>query len=485
MAVEHFDEGVYASNLWFDSEAGYQYPNRPLYAPPLVPFLIECSLLLFGPQGMAPMLPSLVAGCATIPLVWWAARNWFGPAAGLASAALAATCEIHVLFSRAALTDVLLCFWWLAAVAFAERAFRRARYDWAFAAGVLAGLAWWTKYNGWLVMGVAIGGAACWLACGRGDRKRMSRIALAAAILAATAFAVWSPVWIGLESFPGGYGAVAENHAKYFVGLDGWLTSAKSQLGAVWVLDGPWSLLGLAIALFATGLSKGKPSAPVQHGPGGWMLLVWFVGLSFATPFYHPYPRLALPWIVAVWLGAGALLRWLSARFASARWALPVGGAVILSAAIGLWIARPNSAAGVHSAWQPRSGIRTAAEKILQDVSAPADSSEARIIFVYAEPALVFHLNAAQLDAENRNVVAPLADLEFGEIPPHAQVFLAHGLHAEQSADFLAQMNKIRDRYVLRKEFSYLVSDLVLSDHFSPADWEKNRNQAIKLYRVK
>ena len=51
IAVEHFDEGVYASNLWFTAEEGYRYPDRHLYAPPLLPSLIEWSLLIFGTAG--------------------------------------------------------------------------------------------------------------------------------------------------------------------------------------------------------------------------------------------------------------------------------------------------------------------------------------------------------------------------------------------------------------------------------------------------
>ena len=33
LAIEHFDEGVYASNVWFGSEDAYEYPYRYLYAP--------------------------------------------------------------------------------------------------------------------------------------------------------------------------------------------------------------------------------------------------------------------------------------------------------------------------------------------------------------------------------------------------------------------------------------------------------------------
>src|ERR1041385_3954020 len=56
LAVEHFDEGVYASNVFFDSERGEpHYPNQHLYAPPLVPLLIEFPLVLLGFSNAAAM----------------------------------------------------------------------------------------------------------------------------------------------------------------------------------------------------------------------------------------------------------------------------------------------------------------------------------------------------------------------------------------------------------------------------------------------
>ena len=54
MAVEHFDEGVYASNIWFGEATNYQFPNRHLYAPPLLPYLIEWSVIFLGQAVLLP-----------------------------------------------------------------------------------------------------------------------------------------------------------------------------------------------------------------------------------------------------------------------------------------------------------------------------------------------------------------------------------------------------------------------------------------------
>ena len=130
MAVEHFDEGVYASNLWFGADDGFRYPNRHLYAPPLLPALTEWSMILLGPSHVGCMLVSLLAGGLTIGLIWWVAGEWFGEEAALAAATLAGLSDFHILYSRTVLTDVLLCFWLLLAVYLTGETYRRGRGGW-------------------------------------------------------------------------------------------------------------------------------------------------------------------------------------------------------------------------------------------------------------------------------------------------------------------------------------------------------------------
>src|SRR5262245_56218907 len=88
-AVEHFDEGVYASNLYF-GPPDYVYPQQRFYAPPLLPALIEAGMIAGLPPNLAALMPSFLAGCGTIAAVWWFGRSWFAPEVGLAAAALVA-----------------------------------------------------------------------------------------------------------------------------------------------------------------------------------------------------------------------------------------------------------------------------------------------------------------------------------------------------------------------------------------------------------
>lgn len=256
LAIEHFDEGVYASNLWFP-DSGFKYPDQHLFAPPLVPSLIEWSILICGEQSWASFLPSLLLGTLTVPLVWWIGRNWFGSSAGIASACLVALSDFHIAMSRSALTDVTLSFFLIAAVGLLHAAVTRDRLGLSLLAGLATGLAWSAKYNGWLALAIAISGtiaaivvARFWLRrldsqatvlarpknISRNDKRTIGAevepevrvsfkiVAKHLAVTSVVACIAWYPVFCGLQDH-GGYSAVAKNHQQYVVGLSGWWPS--------------------------------------------------------------------------------------------------------------------------------------------------------------------------------------------------------------------------------------------------------------------
>lgn len=258
LAVEHFDEGVYASNLLFTADEGFQYPQRFLYAPPLLPGLVEWSQILTGGASWAPFLPGLLLGSLTVPLTWWFVRRCFSPSGGVAAASLVALNDFHIALSRSVMTDVPLSFLLLLAVCLIVAALASARLRWAAAGGLATSLAWATKYNGWLPLAIlASGGVAAvltgqWLVrrSDAGTRqsdsmtpKSRSKQRLAAhteadstimnwsgfaktlLVVGAVAIAVWSLVWLDLQDV-GGYSRVAENHRQYLTGLSGWWDAA-------------------------------------------------------------------------------------------------------------------------------------------------------------------------------------------------------------------------------------------------------------------
>jgi dolichyl-phosphate-mannose-protein mannosyltransferase len=283
LAIEHFDEGVYASNLIFTAEEGYQYPQRFLYAPPLLPSLVEWSQILTGGASWAPFLPGLLLGSLTVPLIWLFVRRCFSPAGGLAAASLVALNDFHISLSRSALTDVPLGFFLVLAVWLAVEALASGRLRWAVGAGIASGLAWSTKYNGWLPLAVlSSGGAAAvivaqWLArlsrrgaSVDGSKQRKvsfgkrdathdepavvlpgwARLTKTLSVAGVLAVVVWSPVWFDLQDV-GGYSVVAANHRQYVTGFAGWWDAVGRQGEALEYGAGLFTFLGGWLAVLS------------------------------------------------------------------------------------------------------------------------------------------------------------------------------------------------------------------------------------------
>jgi dolichyl-phosphate-mannose-protein mannosyltransferase len=550
IAVEHFDEGVYASNVWFESGV---YPFRHLYAPWVLPFLAEVSILVFGPSGFGPTAACLFAGCGTTFSVWWISRAWFGRQAAVFSLALASFSDIHAVFSRMALTDALLVFWLVWAIYFLARALsggrsrlpggtrsgRAAPTHWkaCLACGVFTGLAWWTKYNGWLplAIGLAAIGVLAVIPATRGETLRRL---LSWLVVAAIAAALIVPVWISLLP-TGGYAPVAANHAKYVVGLVGWPASVEQQLANLAHFDGWASILapvvglGLAVCLSA----EKKPEARAARAGiaviasifliaagtvGGslavslclalaactwtlaratWhdagdaqlvpstILLVWLLGLLVATPYYTPYARLTLPLVAASWIGSGLAIAILTARSEMIQHALRrrvfeipfVAGAVIALGPI-FWYGPRVVERGVP-AWQDHAGLQAVAREAVEKLG-PRPGGEQPVFLVYGEPALFFHLRARGAEA------AAIGDLGFAEhgrskIPP--ATYLVIGPHARRDSEFLAAWKRVSDRFEPAGEFEYRPSDAVLLDTHHPRELPSrdDRTEKIEVYRLR
>ncbi len=636
MAVEHFDEGVYASNLWF-ADSGFRYPDAHLYAPPLVPWLIEWALVLFGERGWACMSVSLATGVATVPLLWWVGRTWFGVEAGLVAASLAAFSDVHVLYSRTALTDVPVGFWLVLAVFLTWEAFRRGSFLWAGLAGLATGVAWATKYTGWLPLAVGLSGwTAATLAAavvrktvrrrtgsvgkavdaigpppGGPDAPRLPQsVARGLAVwagLGGVAFLVWLPVLRGLQPH-GGYAAVAANHKQYVVGLAGWWPSLARQWAAHEYLSGWLTATGFALAtglavgwrrgrstwngqgrqsaeapgaeqasstpavesvrfpgraasplplsvlnttaaaalaaavsvwvgfgvtlavlaaaglllvlLDASGLTThhrgprdratdaGTASGPTEKAanPGvaadrwlaGWLLAAWWGGLLLAVPYYRPYPRLSLPWLLASWLAAGAAASSVAGRVkGGSSWTqlrswlgrpAPAGGLLVASVLL-LATAAPRLNAHGVAAWQDRTQYRQLAQQVVERArrfrrravapGAVGDAAVEFVFYVYAEPALFFHLSVL-------NVVAqPVSDLDFASPsvePLPVPVYLVAGPHALRSQRFAEQLSHYRQRFQLVARFAYRPSKLVLLNNYDARQLTGPREEEIRLY---
>jgi 4-amino-4-deoxy-L-arabinose transferase-like glycosyltransferase len=529
IALEHWDEAVYASNLLADGG----YPMRHLYAPPLWPATIEFSMIAWGPSSLAAVLPNLVYGTLMVVLAWWAAREWFGPAAGVAAAILAATSDFAIAFDRTALTDTSLVFWFLLAVYLGWRAIADIHWASAVFAGLAVAAAWATKYNGWLPLAVLVSGFAAWLIFEKDRSGWQARLGILATI-GAVAAVCWSPVLFGLQDV-GGYAAVAENHARYFVGPAGWRDSLYRQLANLRAFDGwpsrigfvaalavvvggrwrreLWCLVGVGIPAlylgtwpFVVGFGLAGPLVVLgaairpprdDDAPrrlGRWLIAAWLVGLFVSTPAYTAYPRLLFPWLVAAWLavamvGAQAVWeaevlemsrsqrRFLIVIFAVA-WTFIV--AVMAHDMARSWPPTPRV-----PGWQDRTGRERA---VLAAVEAAQQSLEKQqrpgqpLFLVYGEPALFFHLRSRGQDAI---VLGGLDATQLRDAAAAVEGPLFLVTYATQEVAALPASGPVRLEPVAELRDS--PSDIVLLDSYPPAalaDPARRPTETLRLYRV-
>ena len=254
-AVEHFDEGIYASPLWYDAQFGESYPSRHLFAPPLLSATMEVWNWIPGLSPYAPFLTSVLLGIATILGLWWLARSWYGKSAGIFMAAVVAMSDFHILYSRMALTDVACLFWIVASVGVGTHAIARKNFKSGVIAGFLCGLAWWTKYSGWLPIAILCSGGGFWWIWQGRRSIGFIRFAGIIATIIAVAVGTFAPWWWQLQDV-GGYAAVSKTHAKYLMDSSHWTENMAQQLRDQFLLDGFTGQLSLGLGLFLAGLFR-------------------------------------------------------------------------------------------------------------------------------------------------------------------------------------------------------------------------------------
>ena len=446
LAVAHFDEGVYASNL----AAGgpdFAYPMRHLYAPPLWPNVLETWQTVL--PGVSPVWPGVIAGVLSVPLMWWAARSWYGPAGGLLAAALLAMSDTHVLFSRTALTDVPMSLLMLAGVYAAWRATLSRSAAWTVAAGVLAGLAWSAKYNGWLTLAVSGSATAAWWWFERAKPEVAALKPLRRwAVVAAVGVAAWLPALWSVQS-AGGYGEVSDNHAQYFVGPAGWWDAAVTQvrLSQAAAASGTWwplvllagfgalavrplgssaayflaSVLGTRLALVtwlvpvvgtaARSLRnmRAKADTPQPRRLATWMTLAWVGGLFVAVPLYTPYLRLTVPLVLAGCLAWADLATRGERSDLTKRSHVLAGLGLLLAAAA---VKQAGLAGEGGRGFLDRSGVAAASADVATAVTGAYDRRTAGAgLYVFGEPAFFYHLSELANDEGAKFLPTPAANM--------------------------------------------------------------------------
>jgi dolichyl-phosphate-mannose-protein mannosyltransferase len=526
LAVEHFDEAVYASNLLYSSTAEGQFPGREFFAPPLLPSCIEWLTIGWmtvtgsDPPAWLPMFPALLSGVLAVPSVWWISRQWFSADSGIAAAWILALNEFHAVYSRTALTDVPLSLLMLWAVYWIWCAAQTGKVTDGIVAGLVTAVAWWTKYNGWLALGIGGGGLMLAAVLSRSPWLLQKKWAVQWALAVAVAFVVgFVPIWWDCQTV-GGYGAVAANHAGYIAGWSSWPSHAYRQFDVTMrSYIGPVTIVGFSLPTLVMWLlsrttvrlwiqpvrSKREPlPTPPRHRLNGvafnavvmlcfpsavflfgviagavlaifgvrralryqelqrlsalLMLLVWIVGLVVVTPLYQPYPRLLLPLLMASVCACGVFWRRGWMRFGDESWLAGRWWQVPL-----LTTALACSVMFVvpRLTWEPRNFYRHAAPVVADEWRrAPLASGDSAVVFVTAEPALYYWLR--QTDAVCAYVAGPTVSDVVGVKP-----YFAAGPLFMWTPAMASQREQLATQFSLQKELitpNPPLSSLVLLD---------------------
>jgi dolichyl-phosphate-mannose-protein mannosyltransferase len=345
VSLSHYDEGVYVSSgIRVASQGWYEFAfGQPLHAPPLYPWILSLVYwLLQTPWPPVGCYVSALFGAATLPLFYGLVRPRLSPPHALAAVALLAASDVHIAFSRMALTDVPLTFWFVAAMfgfTRLEAAVRRENPGELVVVAGLTGLAvaaaWNTKYTGWMPPAIAsvAAGVHVLLPARRAaespehaPEKRSAttmRVVLAGAIVLTLAGLLYLPwYWYVQQHFDGGYAAVTAHHQTYLGTWLQWpgraaqlLISLPAFRHAGWLLlvvaslilwlwprrtgdwPGPracWALLSVLVVLAggdAVMLCAGAAAIPWAVVRGRWLerlASVWLGSLLVLLPFYFP-----------------------------------------------------------------------------------------------------------------------------------------------------------------------------------------------------
>ena len=508
IGIDHFDEGVYAFTglAWSDgAQPLAAYPDQILFSPPIYPFLVSLAFRLSGPSAVAAVAINVLVGVATVFLVGLLARRWFGWQAGVAAAVLLATDPLHLMLSRAALTDaVFLLFFVLALAAWVE-ALRARTWAWAIAAGVLTGLAWNTKYHGWFTLLIAGWGLLAVAWDSRRDREAVIRLGKLWLVMAGVAAACYLP-WALHVQGEIGYGALLEYQGTNVTSR--LAANVRRQLGQQAFIENQWSRLGPGIAavsvlllgsatfpralLMATGIALGgallgqgfivfsllvaalcfglRPGAPTPMWLLAGLTALWMA----LAPAYDPYARLLLPLWTAAAVGSGWVLsRLLVTSSGRPQWQSGIPAAA-LPTARGM---KPRSVGGLsccllivtaltvmyRESSRPQSPWRSAVRMEAAAEDLTASIPEGSRVIVLAEPALAFYLHLRGRPAFERT------DLPEEIAGVSDTVFVAAG-HYVRTAPYLREniIDALAARLSVVDTVAVVPRDLRLLDDLDP-----------------
>jgi dolichyl-phosphate-mannose-protein mannosyltransferase len=526
--VGHYDEGVYALSalgIADPAEPSRLFPGEERFSPPVYFTLVGTVARVCGVEiDAAAVGLNVVLGALTVLAVAWIARRWFGPSAGFAAGLLLATSEYHVALSRTALTDVAFALAFLVALFVLVEALERRSILLSVLGGLAVGVAWNTKYHGWLAL--ALVGLALVPALLDSVRRRTAdawKLLALWSVAAAVAGLCYLPWALYVERQPGGYAGLVA-YQKTMLRPE-WLENALRQGLHQLYFEGPFSRAGVLLAFgaaLAFSATRGEEPAPGRTRAlirtalllalsalvlGGGLtaallalfalprllgrerdlrttlVAVWIGVWIVLTPMYHPYARLVLPFTIAACLAAGAWLQSRAERLdgssSDRAWIPgPRDGWLVLAAAA-LVVAASLFLPDPSNPWRATRDSRRAATALEDKIPLGA-----RVI-VLGEPNVAFYLHVA-----GRPAFESVGGKDLPALLESATetVYVVTGIYAQRTGAVRAAAEQFGERWQLLDTQPFDPTDVRLLDDFAPRrayafHARPTREYDLKLYR--
>jgi len=299
-------------------------------------WVMEIAARLFGFNAWTVLAPQALEGVATVAIVFFAVRRWFGPAAGLIAGAVVALTPVAGLIFRFNNPDALLVLLLTGAVYATLRAIEDGHTRWLILAGALVGGGFLAKELQAFVILPVLGGVYLFAGPPR-LWTRIKQLSLAFLTMIVS-FGWWVAVVelmpstarpyiggsqnndllslvFGYNGFGrltgnetgsvGGFGALGSRW-----GLTGWNRLFNAQFGGQisWLI--PAAVILLAVSLVLTFRRPRTDIARAAFLAWGGVLLLTGAVFSFAQGIIHPYYTVALAPAIGALVGMGAVFLW-------------------------------------------------------------------------------------------------------------------------------------------------------------------------------
>ena len=145
IGIFHWDSGYFIeTSLWLIGQGGMPYP----WDPPIYSIIVAIAFLIFGIYDWVAILISAIFGSLTVIVTYLIAKELFNFRIAILSSFFLAINQLHIIYSRTALTDSTFTFFFSLSILFFLYSIR-IKKTWMFLIyGIVLGITQNVKYNG-------------------------------------------------------------------------------------------------------------------------------------------------------------------------------------------------------------------------------------------------------------------------------------------------------------------------------------------------